>query len=72
MSGIEYYRKKRNITQEELAKQLGVTQGAVLHWEKGRAKPKIAHLLRMSKLLGVGMEELLEAEIHEDDEKIGI
>ena len=32
---IRTYRKRRNLTQEEMARRLGVTAPAVNKWEKG-------------------------------------
>lgn len=37
---IRQYRKKKGLTQEELAKRLGVTAPAVNKWEKGVSQTK--------------------------------
>ena len=41
---IHKYRKARNLTQEEMAKMLGVTAPAVNKWERGVNQPDIALL----------------------------
>ncbi len=37
---IREWRRKYGISQEELAKRLGVTQQAVAYWESGKKHPK--------------------------------
>ena len=36
---LEYLRKEKNISQEDLAFKLGVSRQAVLKWESGAAYP---------------------------------
>ena len=72
MSGIRFYREQRKMTQEELAKAMGVTQGTVTHWENGRRVPKLEHMKQMSRIFGVSIEQLLEAGENEVDEKSGV
>lgn len=38
-SGLRVARETRGLSQEQLASLLGVTDGAVSHWEIGRAAP---------------------------------
>ena len=56
---LSLYRKQIGITQGKLASQLGVTEGSVRHWEKGRTEPDIDTLLKLCKILKVSIEELL-------------
>ena len=56
---ISLYRKKLNISQEELGARLGVSRQAVSKWETGAADPSTANLLALAKLYGVPAEELL-------------
>lgn len=56
---IRKYRKAKELTQEELAKALGVTAPAVNKWENGNAMPDITLLAPIARLLGVSLEELL-------------
>lgn len=56
---ISLYRKKLNISQEELGARLGVSRQAVSKWETGAADPSTANLLALAKLYGVSPEELL-------------
>ncbi len=52
-------RKRRNITQEQLAEKLGVTRQAVSRWESDMAFPETDKLVRMAELLEVSCDYLL-------------
>ena len=52
-------RKKRNLSQSQLAEQVGVTNKAVSKWETGKAKPSINVLRKLAALFQVEVEELL-------------
>lgn len=64
MIAIKKYRKQHNMTQQQLADALNVTQSAVNHWEKGNAKPMISKLFQMAQLFGCTVDELIK-----DDEQ---
>ena len=55
---IEMLRKKANISQEEIAKRLNVTQGAISQWEKGITRPTADKLPELAKILGCTIDEL--------------
>lgn len=57
---IAYYRKKKNLTQEELAYYLNVSRQTVYKWEACLTKPKIEKLRRITKLLGISYDDLLD------------
>ena len=56
-SGV--YRKIRKLPQKQVAKQLGVSTVTLSSWETGKSLPNIKQLYKMSKILGVPMEDLL-------------
>lgn len=56
---ISLYRKKLNISQEELGARLGVSRQAVSKWESGASDPSTSNLLALAKRYGVPAEELL-------------
>lgn len=56
---IRHYRKARNLTQEQVAKSLGVTPPAVNKWERGASLPDVALLAPLSRLLGISCDTLL-------------
>ena len=62
-------RKELSLTQEELAKKLGVTDKAVSKWERDLSCPDIASLPRLAEILGTSTDELLQAKAEADGEK---
>lgn len=59
---IKAKRKELNLTQEELAEKLFVTEKAVSRWETGRGTPDISLLIPLSKALKVEILEILNGE----------
>ena len=59
---IKTKRKALNLTQEELAEKLFVTEKAVSRWETGRGTPDISLLIPLSKALKVEIPEILNGE----------
>ena len=58
-SKLAQARRKNNLTQEQLAEQLGVTRQAVSRWESDTAYPETDKIVRLSQLLGVSCDWLL-------------
>jgi len=56
---IQELRKKRNVTQEELAGELGVTAAAVSKWEHNYTMPDILMLSALADFFVVTTDELL-------------
>ena len=52
-------RKKKGLTQQELANQLHVTDKAVSKWERGLSYPDITSLSQLAKVLEVETSELI-------------
>ena len=61
---IRQARKERKYTQSELARLLKVATTTVASWEQGRNTPPITALNKLSDVLGVSINYLLE-----DDKK---
>lgn len=53
-------RRAKNLTQEQLAQQLGVTRQAVSRWESDAAYPETDKIVRMAQLLEVSCDYLLQ------------
>ncbi|MCB2209357.1 helix-turn-helix domain-containing protein [bacterium] len=56
---ISELRKEKNLTQRELADQLGVTDKAVSKWERGLSYPDISLLSKLAGIFGINTGELL-------------
>ena len=56
---ILHLRRNRNVTQEELAAELGVTAAAVSKWENGYTLPDILMLCALADYFQVTTDELL-------------
>ena len=52
-------RKKKNVTQEDLASDLGVTAAAVSKWENGYTLPDVLMLCALADYFNVSADELL-------------
>ena len=62
-ANILKYRKKKGLSQEALAKQLGVTSQAVSKWENAKTAPDIAFLPVMAEIFGCYIDELFSREV---------
>ena len=74
---IAYKRKEKNITQEQLAEKLGVSNKTVSKWETGKCMPDYAVVKNLCKELEITVAELMDGEAAEersvrtyDDEQI--
>ena len=55
-------RKRKNITQEELAEKLYITDRAVSKWERGLSLPDADKMLELCSILDINVNELLNGE----------
>jgi len=60
-------RKARRLTQGDVADQLGVTAQAVSKWERGENLPDVAFFPDISKILAVGVDEILGAGMEQEN-----
>lgn len=49
-------RVNANLTQEEVAKIIGVTRQTIINWEKGVVIPKIPNLVALSNLYNISID----------------
>ena len=60
---LRNYRKSFDLTQEELAEKLNVSQKTVSSWEIGRTEPNIGEVLKLCKLFDCVIEDLTETRL---------
>ena len=66
-SNIKNARTKKNMTQMNLADEMGVSYQAVSNWERGNSMPDISKLPELCKILDISFEELVGERIPETD-----
>ncbi|QTA38067.1 helix-turn-helix transcriptional regulator [Thermosipho ferrireducens] len=55
---IRVFRAMKNITQEELAKKVGVSRQTINYIEKGKYTPSVLLALKIARVFGCKVEEL--------------
>lgn len=63
---IQELRKRKGMSQEQLAEYLGVTRQSISKWELGASVPDIDKLKAISQLFAVSMDELLDNEVKDE------
>lgn len=56
---IEYFRENMNISRKELAEIMGVSVQTVYRWENGARIPDVLTFMKLARILGTTMDELL-------------
>lgn len=64
---LQELRKKRGLTQEELAEQLCVSRTAISKWESGRGYPSIDSLKAIAKYFSVSILDDHACVVHPSD-----
>ena len=57
---IVYLRRKKGLSQQELADKLDISRQSVYKWEQGISYPSILYLVPLTKILDCTLEELLK------------
>jgi len=56
---LKKYRQKNKITQDELARWLGVSRQAISMWESGKRELKVTTLTKIARVFNVSLNEIL-------------
>lgn len=70
---IKDARQKKNMNQEDLAEQLGVTRQTISSWETGKSYPDIISVIKMSDIFDISLDKMLKEDkklIHNMQEKM--
>ena len=67
---ISSLRKERNMTQNDLAEKMNVTDKAVSKWERNLSCPDVNSIPKLAEILGVSVEELINAQTKQDKGQI--
>ena len=55
---IRFFRRRINMTQEQLAEKLNVTRQTLAKWENGEATPNINDCINMSEIFQIKIDDL--------------
>ena len=53
------YRKQNNLSQEELAKEIGVTRQTISKWELNETSPDLKQAAKLAELFEISLDELI-------------
>ena len=67
---LRRYRKRKNYSQEKLAKELHYGYTAIANYESGRNEPSIDDLIRLAKALNVTVDELIGMKFTSKEEEL--
>ena len=59
-TNLRILREKRNLSQEDLARELQISRQSISKWEQGISYPSILYLVPLIKILDCTLEELLK------------
>lgn len=57
-NAVRSFRRRHDLTQQDLADAIGTTRQTVISIEQGRYKPSVELALKIAKSLGTAVEEL--------------
>lgn len=60
---IHFLRKKQDLTQEQLARKLGINRPAIGAYEEGRAEPRLKTLRAMAHFFEVSLDQLVGSDL---------
>lgn len=56
---VKELRKERNLSQEGLAKAIGVSQKAIDYWERGINEPKASYIVKLADFFDASADYIL-------------
>lgn len=72
-TNLQFYRRRMDLTQEQLAERLEVSRQSISKWEAGAAFPEMDKLMKMCEMFSCPMDTLLrgDAEVVTADDALG-
>ena len=64
---LQYLRGSRNMTQEQLAEKIGVSNKTISKWENGKCMPDYSIIQRLCEVIHVSLPELMDGEDTAED-----
>lgn len=66
---LAFYRNEKKLTQQQVAEAIGVSRGALEHWEGNKREPKFEILAKLSILYGCEVVDFFSAGSRLDSDK---
>ncbi len=64
---LKEHREKRNLSQNELSKQCGISQQMISYWENNNGLPSIDFCVKLADFYGISLDELVGREFGHND-----
>ena len=59
-NNIKKFRETLKLTQEQLSEKIDVTRKTICSWERGKSSPNAEHLTKLTEVLHVNANEIIE------------
>ena len=56
---LQNIRENNELTQKQIAQQLGVVESCYANWEQGRTEPNVEMLRKLGTIFNVSLDELI-------------
>lgn len=66
MTKLQELRKRRGISQSDLAQQIGVDASLISRWESGEREPSFSQQMELARLLGVTVDYIVNGQLRVD------
>lgn len=60
MEKLRSWLRAQDLSQAQLAKRIGVTEGAISQWLNGHSRPTLDNLMALSQQTGLAVDSLIE------------
>lgn len=65
-TNLKYLRKRKQLSQQELANQLNLSRSNIAAYERGNSEPNVSKLLRMADFFDVNLSDFLGQDLTQD------
>ena len=67
---IKYFRRRDQLSQEDLANKLYVSRQTISNWENDKSYPDVHNLLMLSSLFDVSLDALVKGDVEIMEQKL--
>jgi len=64
---LKELREMKGMSQEDLAKKLGINRTMIIHYEKGRNQPSLERVIQMAYILDCKLDDLVDTDRYLDE-----